>query len=56
MESFIREKGLKIAGLMPEDSTVADYDAWGKPLIDLPKESPIRSAMEDIIGALDGLL
>lgn len=56
LESFIREKGLKIAGLMPEDSTVADYDAWGQPLIDLPKESPIRSAMEDIIGALDGLL
>lgn len=56
LESVIGEKRLELAGLIPEDSTVADYDALGKPLIDLPKESPIRSAMEDLVQALDGLL
>jgi len=56
LEGVIRENGLELAGLIPEDSTVADYDALGKPLIDLPQESPIRSAMEDLFQALDGLL
>ncbi len=41
---------------MPEDSTVADYDAWGKPLIDLPLQAPIRKAMSEIMGSLDGLV
>jgi len=56
LEGLIRENGLELAGLIPEDSTVADYDALGKPLVDLPKESPIRSAVEDLLQALDGLL
>jgi len=56
LESIIKGKGLKLAGLIPEDATVADYDALGKPLVDLPKESPIRSAVEDLLQALDGLL
>jgi len=56
LEEVIRESGLELAGLIPEDSTVADYDALGKPLTDLPKESPIRTAMEDFVQALDGFL
>ncbi|MGB5931586.1 MAG: AAA family ATPase [Anaerolineae bacterium] len=56
LESVIKEKGLELVGLIPEDSTVADYDALGKPLIDLSKESLIRSAMEDLLQPLDGLL
>jgi len=56
LESVIKENGLKLAGLIAEDATVADYDALGKPLVDLPKESPIRSAVEDLLQALDGLL
>ncbi len=56
LESAIGEKGLELVGLMPEDSTVADYDAWGKPLIDLPLQAPIRKAMSEIMGSLDGLV
>ncbi|HAL61633.1 MAG TPA: hypothetical protein DCP08_04395 [Chloroflexi bacterium] len=56
LESVIREKGLELAGLIPEDSTVADYDALGKPLIDLPLKTPIRRAMNEIIESLDGLV
>lgn len=56
LEAFIRESGLELAGLIPEDSTVADYDTLGKPLVDLPKGSPIRCAMENIVKNLDGLV
>lgn len=56
LENVIKEKGLELAGLIPEDSTVADYDALGKPLIDLPLQSPIRRAMKEIIRSLDGLV
>jgi CO dehydrogenase nickel-insertion accessory protein CooC1 len=56
LEAFIRESGLELAGLIPEDSTVADYDTLGKPLVDLPRGSPIRFAMENIVKNLDGLV
>jgi len=56
LKALIREKGLELAGLIPEDSTVADYDALGKPLIDLPLQAPIRRAMNEIIESLDGLV
>ena len=56
LEALIRENGLELTGLIPEDSIVANYDALGKPLIDLPLQTPIRRAMNEIIGSLDGLL
>lgn len=56
LESVIRENGLELAGLIPEDSTVADYDALGRPLIDLPLGAPIRRAINEIIESLDGLV
>ena len=56
LKGVIREMGLELAGLIPEDSAVADYDALGKPLIDLPLQTPIRRAMNEIIASLNGLL
>ena len=56
LERVMKEKGLELAGLIPEDSTVADYDALGKPLIDLPLQAPIRRAMNEVIESLDGLV
>ncbi len=56
LEGLIRENRLELAGLIPEDSTVADYDALGKPLIDLPLQAPIRRAMNEVIESLDGLV
>lgn len=56
LEGLIRESRLELAGLIPEDPTVADYDALGKPLINLPLQAPIRRAMNEIIESLDGLV
>ena len=34
------EKKLEFAGLIPEDPTVYEYDAQGKPTVDMPEETP----------------
>lgn len=53
---FIEEKQLKLAGLIPVDPLVAEYDAEGRPLVELPQESPARRAVEAAFDSLDGLL
>ncbi len=55
LEQAVAENGLKLIGLLPEDLTVGEYDAKGLPLIELPRESQVRQAMEKIIKSLDGL-
>jgi CO dehydrogenase maturation factor len=55
LEQAIAENGLKLVGLIPEDSTVGQYDAKGLPLAELPPEAPVRQAVERIIKSLDGL-
>ena len=56
LEQAIAQKGLQLAGLLPEDGTVAHYDAQGKPLVDLPEGTPLRRAMREVIESLNGLL
>ncbi|MBM4465824.1 MAG: carbon monoxide dehydrogenase [Chloroflexi bacterium] len=56
LEQAIAENGLQLAGLIPEDPTVGEYDAKGLPLIELPPEAPVRRAVEEIIKSLDGFL
>ena len=34
------ENKLEFAGLIPEDPTIYEYDAQGKPTVDMPEESP----------------
>jgi CO dehydrogenase maturation factor len=53
---FIDEKGLKLAGLIPMDPLVAEYDVLGRPLVQLPPESPARRAVHAAFDSLDGLL
>ena len=55
LQQAIAENGLKLVGLIPEDSTVGQYDAKGLPLAELPPEAPVRQAVEGIIKSLDGL-
>ena len=55
LEQAIAENGLELVGLIPEDSTVGQYDAKGLPLAELPPEAPVRQAVERIIKSLDGL-
>jgi CO dehydrogenase maturation factor len=56
LSEFIDEKGLKLAGLIPMDPLVAEYDVVGQPLVQLPQESPARRAVEAAFDSLDGVL
>ncbi|MGB3903913.1 MAG: AAA family ATPase [Anaerolineae bacterium] len=56
LETFIADKQLKLAGLIPADPLVAEYDAAGRPLVELPEETPARRAVKTALDSLDGLL
>ncbi len=56
LEQFIADSELELAGLIPVDPMVAEFDATGRPLVDLPHETPARLAVEAIFDSLDGLL
>jgi len=56
LEEYIREKGLELAGIIPVDPLVAEFDTVGRPLVELPRESPARRAVEDTFRSLNGLL
>jgi CO dehydrogenase maturation factor len=42
------ELGLKLAGTIPADPLVPEFDGYGKPLIELPVESPALQAAYEI--------
>jgi CO dehydrogenase maturation factor len=44
--------GLQILGRIPEDDRVAEYDAVGRPLVDLPASAPSVIAVREILGRL----
>jgi len=48
----IEKQGLDLLGVVPHDESIYEYDCAGKPTADLPKDSPARSAFEEIIGGL----
>ena len=48
----INKQGLNLLGVVPHDSNVYQYDCDGKPIIQLPKESPVRKALHDIVQKL----
>jgi CO dehydrogenase maturation factor len=44
------EKGnLEIAGVIPEDPLIREYDEEGKPLVDVPADSAARQAVVKIL-------
>ena len=44
----INKQGLNLLGVVPHDPNVYRYDCDGKPIIQLPKDSPVRRALCDI--------
>ena len=56
LKEFIEDKQLRLAGVIPMDPLVAQYDSEGRPLIQLPQDSPARRAVETTFDSLDGLL
>jgi CO dehydrogenase maturation factor len=48
----IAEQKLSLIGVIPTDESVYQYDAEGKPLVSLPKDSPIKKALANIVTEL----
>jgi CO dehydrogenase maturation factor len=56
LEHFISDKQLELSGLIPLDPLVAEYDTLGRPLVELPTDTPARRALEVAFDTLNGLL
>ena len=48
----IEKQGLTLLGVVPHDDQVYEYDCDGKPTVNLPDDSPVRLALEEIIRKL----
>lgn len=48
----IEKQGLTLLGVVPQDTQVYEYDCDGKPLIGLPDDSPVKTAVHSIIDQL----
>jgi len=46
----VKDLGLPLLGLLPQDPLVTELDAMGKPLSDLPDDSPVRRQLVALIG------
>jgi CO dehydrogenase maturation factor len=45
--AMIKDAGLELAGTVPEDDTIYEYDFNGRPTIEMPEDSPsVRAAFE----------
>ncbi len=51
LRGIAEEGNLEIAGWVPDDELLRDYDESGKALTELPEESPAREAIEKILAA-----
>ena len=48
----VEKQCLTLLGVVPQDQDVYQYDCDGKPIVRLPKDSPVRSALHDIVQKL----
>lgn len=48
----ISDFGLELIATIPEDSNLADLDIKGKPVIELPENSPLRQGAKEIMSKL----
>jgi CO dehydrogenase maturation factor len=49
LEQAIADFGLNLLAVIPSDPTIAEFDAVGKALVDLPADSPASSALQTAI-------
>ena len=52
VETAIAADGLELAGLVPDDPSVAEYELAGRPLLELPDDAPAVDAVERMLAAL----
>ncbi|MDD2957971.1 MAG: AAA family ATPase [Lachnospiraceae bacterium] len=48
----IQKQNLELLGVIPQDDTVYEYDCDGKPTAELPKDSPVRKALYQVMKKL----
>ncbi len=48
----IEKQGLTLLGIVPHDETVYRYDCDGRPMVQLPADSPVRQALSEIVSKL----
>ena len=48
----IEKQGLTLLGVVPQDDTVYRFDCDGRPMVELPADSPVRRALGEIIAKL----
>jgi len=51
----IKKQGLNLAGLIPVDRSVIEFDALGKPVGDIPADSAARRAFDKIVASIPQL-
>jgi len=52
VEEEINKYGLKLIGVVPQDDTVYEFDAEGKPSVTVPDDSPVKVAVRKIFDQL----
>ncbi len=50
--SEIARLQLPLAGVLPQDELIYEYDCDGKPIVSLPADAPVRQAFADVIASL----
>lgn len=45
----IKKQGLDLIGVIPQDTEIYEYDCDGKPMVELPAQSPVRKALYQIL-------
>ena len=48
----IEKQGLTLLGVVPQDDTVYRFDCDGRPMVELPADSPVRRALGEIAAKL----
>ena len=49
----IEKQGLKLLGVVPHSTQVYEYDCDGRPTVQLPNDSPVKTALHSIIDKLE---
>lgn len=49
----INKYGLQLAGVLPQDETVYEYDCEGKPSSQVPDDTPVKTALAAVMRDLN---
>jgi CO dehydrogenase maturation factor len=52
LERAIEQNGLELLAVLPDDPLVAEFDAVGRPLVQLPADGALSGALEPVVATL----